>query len=222
MRIDKNDRLLFVGDSITDSNRNYDAIPAGWSSWGDGYVNLINAYTTALLPQKELMIVNRGVSGDTVRDLKKRWQADVLDFQADWVTIMIGVNDVWRHFDGTFTQTKLVSLERFEKELRELITRTLPNVKGIILLSPFMVEHNQNDPVREKLGHYQQVVAHLAEEFSLPHGNVQEKIDAFLCYQSSYVLSSDRVHPSLAGHLLIAQTWLETVGILEGKDEDDR
>ena len=68
---------------------------------GDGYVHLINAYTTALLPQMELMIVNRGVSGDTVVDLKKRWKDDVLAFHPDWVTIMIGVNDVWRHFDGT-------------------------------------------------------------------------------------------------------------------------
>jgi len=53
MIVDKKDRLLFMGDSITDSNRNYQAIPAGWSSWGDGYVHLINAYTTALLPQME-------------------------------------------------------------------------------------------------------------------------------------------------------------------------
>ena len=222
MLIDKNDRLLFVGDSITDSNRNYEAIPAGWSSWGDGYVHLINAYTTALLPQEEWMVVNRGVSGDTVLDLKKRWQRDVLDFRADWVTIMIGVNDVWRHFDGTFAQTKLVSLERFEQELRGLITQTLPSVKGMILLSPFMVEQNEKDPVREMLGHYQEVVARLAETFDLPYGNVQEKFDTFLRYQSSYVLSSDRVHPSLAGHLLIAKTWLETMGILEGKNEDNR
>ncbi len=61
---------------------------------GDGYVHLINAYTTALLPQMELMIVTRGVSGDTVVDLKKRWKDDVLAFHPDWVTIMIGVNDV--------------------------------------------------------------------------------------------------------------------------------
>ena len=222
MMIEKKDRILFVGDSITDSNRNYEAIPAGWSSWGDGYVNLINAYTTALLPREELMIVNRGISGDTILDLKKRWQVDVLDFKPDWLTIMIGVNDVWRHFDGTFAQTPLVSLDRFESELQTLIERTLPHVKGIILLSPFMVEQNEKDPVREMLSGYQQVIQTLAETFGLPYGNVQEKIDDFLRHQSSYVLSSDRVHPSLAGHVLIAKTWLETTGILEGKDADNR
>lgn len=200
MIVDKKDRLLFMGDSITDSNRNYQAIPAGWSSWGDGYVHLINAYTTALLPQMELMIVNRGVSGDTVVDLKKRWK-----------------DDVWRHFDGTFAQTELVGIERFESELRDLIEQTLPNVKGMILLSPFMVEANKEDPLRKMLANYQQVLAKVAQEYGILLGDTQEKFDDFLLYQSSYVLSSDRVHPSTAGHVLIAKTWLETVGILEEK-----
>ncbi|MGJ0994340.1 SGNH/GDSL hydrolase family protein [Enterococcus casseliflavus] len=200
MIVDKKDRLLFMGDSITDSNRNYQAIPAGWSSWGDGYVNLINAYTTALLPQMELMIVNRGVSGDTVVDLKKRWK-----------------DDVWRHFDGTFAQTELVGIERFESELRDLIEQTLSNVKGMILLSPFMVEANKEDPLRKMLANYQQVLAKVAQEYGILLGDTQEKFDDFLLYQSSYVLSSDRVHPSTAGHVLIAKTWLETVGILEEK-----
>lgn len=215
MIVDKKDRLLFMGDSITDSNRNYQAIPAGWSSWGDGYVHLINAYTTALLPQMELMIVNRGISGDTVVDLKKRWKDDVLAFQPDWVTIMIGVNDVWRHFDGTFAQTELVEIERFESELRDLIAQTLPSVKGMILLTPFMVEANKEDPLREMLTNYQHVLAKVAQEYGILLGDTQEKFDDFLLYQSSYVLSSDRVHPSTAGHVLIAKTWLETVGILE-------
>lgn len=215
MLIEKGDRLLFMGDSITDSNRQYDAMPAGWSSWGDGYVNLLNAYTTALLPAEELMVVNRGVSGDTIIDLEKRWALDALAFKADWVTVMIGVNDVWRHFDGTFAQVPLVSLAEFEASYRRLIAVTLPTVKGMILLSPFMVESHLADPMRQQVDAYRQVVEKLALEYGLPYGNVQAKVDEFLRHQSSYVLSSDRVHPSLAGHLLIAQTWLETVGIKE-------
>lgn len=215
MLFEKKDRLLFMGDSITDSGRNYDAMPAGWSSWGDGYVNLLNAYTTALLPETELMVVNRGVSGNTVVDMAARWQTDVLDFQADWVTIMIGVNDVWRHYDGTFPQVVQVDADQFEQVYRELIEVTLPKVKGIILLSPFMVEGRLDDPMRQQVDQYRAIVEKLAADYQLPYGNVQAKVDEFLQHQSSYVLSSDRVHPSLAGHLLIAQAWLEATGIKE-------
>ncbi|MEB6062324.1 SGNH/GDSL hydrolase family protein [Enterococcus gallinarum] len=211
MLMSKKDRLLFVGDSITDSNRNREAIPAGWSSWGDGYVNLINAYTTALLPNQELMVVNRGNSGDTIIELEQRWQTDVLDFQPDWVTIMIGINDVWRHFDGVFSQAPLVDESQFEQVYRSLIEQTISQVKGLILLSPFMVEQNKQDPMRNHLTKYQEVVQRLAQEYQLLYGDVQQEVDRFLIQQSSYVISSDRVHPSLAGHVLIAKTWLETV-----------
>lgn len=215
MLFEKKDRLLFMGDSITDSGRNYDAMPAGWSSWGDGYVNLLNAYTTALLPETELMVVNRGVSGNTIVDMAARWQTDALDFQADWITIMIGVNDVWRHYDGTFPQVVQVDAGQFEQVYRELIEVTLPKVKGIILLSPFMVEGRLDDPMRQQVDQYRAIVEKLAADYQLPYGNVQAKVDEFLQHQSSYVLSSDRVHPSLAGHLLIAQAWLEATGIKE-------
>lgn len=217
MIFEKNDRVIFFGDSITDSNRRYDMLPAHWASWGEGYVNLLNAYTTALCPQEELMIVNLGVSGDTVVELNKRTQ-DVLDLRADWVTIMIGVNDVWRHFDGTYCQDPLVDLATFESEYRQVLAKLQPHVKGIIILGAFMVEKNLDDPMRKMLAGYQQVAKKLAEEFSCPYGNPQKEIDRFLEHQSSYVLSSDRVHPSLAGHLLIAKTWLETVGILGGDE----
>jgi len=87
----------------------------------------------------------------------------------------------------------------------------------MILLSPFMGEANKEDPLRKMLANYQQVLAKVAQEYGILLGDTQEKFDDFLLYQSSYVLSSDRVHPSTAGHVLIAKTWLETVGILEEK-----
>lgn len=108
-----------------------------------------------------------------------------------------------------------MGIERFESELRDLIAQTLPSVKGMILLTPFMVEANKEDPLRKMLTNYQHVLAKVAQEYGILLGDTQEKFDDFLLYQSSYVLSSDRVHPSTAGHVLIAKTWLETVGILE-------
>lgn len=218
MIFEKNDRIVFIGDSITDSNRNYNAKLAGWSSWGDGYVNILNAYTTALLPEYELMVINQGVSGNCIKDLNDRWQQSIFDLNPDWVTIMVGINDVWRHYDGTFSQDSQVSAEQFSQIYRSLIEKTLPQVKGMILLSPYMIEANVEDPMRKQMDSYRQIVKELATEYNTLYGNVQAPIDIFLQCQSSYVLSSDRIHPSTAGHLLIAKTWLEATGLVGGQD----
>lgn len=209
MELDSNDRIIFIGDSITDCNRDYQALPARWNSWGDGYVSLINAYTTGVFPEKEWMVINKGVSGDRITDLLNRWDEDVIELRPDWVNIMIGINDVWRHFDGTFCQEIQVSSYLFESVYRKLIEKTISKVKGISLMSAFMVEKEKNDPMRKMVDEFNQITQKIALDYNLSYINVQALIDEFLQCQSSYVLSSDRVHPSLAGHVLIAKSWID-------------
>lgn len=213
MKFKKKSRIVFVGDSITDCNRDYEAQLAGWGSFGDGYVNLINAFTTSLVPEKEYMIINKGISGNTVLDLKNRWQEDVLDVAPDVVTIMVGINEVWRYVDSVFSQVPLVSVEEFESVYRELIVTTKKTTNDIILMSPFMFEENHNNEMRKRLVDYQKVTKDLSAEFNLIFIDVQAPVDEFLTQQSSYALSSDRVHPStISGHMLIAKAWLDNTG----------
>ncbi|KAF1290779.1 SGNH/GDSL hydrolase family protein [Candidatus Enterococcus leclercqii] len=213
MKIAKNDRILFVGDSITDSNRNYEALPAHWSSWGDGYVQIINSYTTAFYPELELMVINQGVSGNRVRDLAARWQKDVLSLAPDWVGIMIGVNDVCRHFDGVFYQEDQVSPQEFQETLSQLVSQTMTKAKGVFLLSAFLLTEDKNEPMRKKLALYNQVTAAVAADTGAIYVDVQKEMDRYMAVQSGYYLSIDRVHPSLAGHLLIAKAWLAAAGL---------
>src|SRR3954463_6527239 len=84
-------RILFQGDSITDGNRGRNADPN--HILGHGYVFLIAARHGAEFPAKKLDFINRGVSGDTVSDLERRWQKDALDLKPDILSILIGVND---------------------------------------------------------------------------------------------------------------------------------
>ncbi|OJG20310.1 hypothetical protein RU97_GL000543 [Enterococcus canis] len=207
------DRILFVGDSITDANRNYEAKPGTWSSWGEGYVNLINSITTAFFPEKELMIINKGVSGDRVTDLFERWDTDVTALNPDIVTIMIGINDVWRHFDSVFSQESQISEEMFAETIAKIIRKVDRDKTKIIFLSAFMMEASLDDPMRKMLTKYNQITEKTASEYKCQFINVQDAIDRFLQVQSSYVLSMDRVHPSLAGHQLIAKSWLEGMGL---------
>ncbi len=213
MKFAKNDRIVFVGDSITDSNRNYEALPARWSSWGDGYVQVINSYTTAFYPELELMVVNQGVSGNRVRDLKKRWQKDVLELAPDWVAVMVGVNDVCRHFDGVFYQEDQVSVAEFRETLSQLIAQTMQETKGVFLLSAFLLTEDPEEPMRKMLAEYNRQTAEVAEALGAVYVDVQKEMDRYLAVQSGYYLSIDRVHPSLAGHLLIAKAWLKAAGL---------
>src|SRR3954452_17883523 len=98
LRIQPNSKLLMIGDSITDCER---ARPVGeglFAALGKGYVSLVDALLGATYPEREIRVVNMGSSGNTVRDLKSRWRTDVLDLRPDWLSMMIGINDVWRQF----------------------------------------------------------------------------------------------------------------------------
>lgn len=213
MKISKGSKVLFIGDSVTDSNRDYQASPGSFSSLGDGYVSVIAAALTALYPAQELMIINKGINGHKVTDLKKRWQEDVLDLSPDYVSILIGMNDVWRFFDQNFQHpTDLVDIATFETTYQELIDQTKDHVKGIYLLSPFMFETNLADPMFVKLKAYQEVVKQLAEKNGLVSIDIQAAVDRYLQGQSGYILSNDRVHPNRKGHYLVANQWLEVMG----------
>src|SRR5699024_10230008 len=98
MKLKKSQKLLFIGDSVTDCER---AKPHGeglFQALGNGYVSIIDSFLQSTYPELGIRVVNKGLSGNTVRDLKARWQEDVLDQSPDWLAIMIGINDVWRQF----------------------------------------------------------------------------------------------------------------------------
>lgn len=212
MLIKEKEKILFVGDSVTESFRNYDARPGSLNSLGIGFPSLIYATLTSMYPEKDLMIINKGVSGDTILHMKKRWQTDVLDLNPDTLFILIGINDVWRFFDSPFMHLEnLVDSNLFKKTYQELIEVTRQKGRKIILIEPFMFENNMDDPMRKKLSHYQEITKELAKKNDLPSINIQKVINRFLEKKSSYVLSSDRVHPNLAGHMLIANSLLENL-----------
>src|SRR3954465_6595950 len=83
-------RILFQGDSITDGNRGRSSDPN--HILGHGYVFIIAAKYGATLAALNLDFINRGSSGNTVRELQKRWEKDTLELKPDVLSILIGVN----------------------------------------------------------------------------------------------------------------------------------
>ena len=88
-----------IGDSVTDCERLRPIGEGLFDALGRGYVSMVDGLLMARYPAHRIRVVNMGVSGNTVRDLQKRWQTDVMDLKPDWLSVCIGINDVWRQFD---------------------------------------------------------------------------------------------------------------------------
>ena len=192
----ENSVILFQGDSITDCGRNRE----DRDSLGDGYVNLIEGTLAGNHSQSNLKLINRGISGDKIRDLQLRWDADCMDISFDILSILVGVND-----------TLITPAELFEEEYRMLLKRTTGDLNStIILCEPFMLL-GDNNAYRDDLNPKIEIVHRLSEEFStllLPLDKIFRKSCSL--HPPEY-WAPDGVHPTPAGHALIAKSWIECV-----------
>ena len=144
MKLQNGQRLVFIGDSVTDMGRTrgaQDGPSEGlFEPLGKGYVHVVSGLLNAVYPELLLRITNVGNSGNNVLDLKNRWQKDVLDLKPDWLSIMIGINDVWRQFDSPQLPEQHVSPELYEKTLGELVSSTRPQLSGgLVLMTPYFI-----------------------------------------------------------------------------------
>lgn len=131
MLIQQGSKLLMIGDSITDCGRARPVGKTAGNGLGDGYVALVDAWLRAAHPAQPLSVVNMGVSGDTVRDLRARWQTDVLDLAPDWLSILIGINDVWRRFGDPAQMAQHVPADEYEATLEQLVSDTRPRLRAL-------------------------------------------------------------------------------------------
>lgn len=199
--------ILFQGDSITDCQRDRSVDRL----LGQGYPFAVESRLGHDQPGS-YRVINRGVSGDRVVDLYARCKRDCWNLAPDYLSILIGVNDVWHEFGSE----NGVDAERYENIYRILLTETLarlPNCK-IMLLEPFVlpgsgINEYGYDLFRSEVILRQKVVAKLAKEFSLAHLSLQEAFDRAAKTTSPEYWLFDGVHPTPAGHGLIAAKWLE-------------
>jgi len=203
--------VLFIGDSITDCGRER---PVGRrkGNLGVGYVSFIDSILGAALPELPVRVLNTGIGGNRVTDLEARWQSDVLDLDPDWLSVMIGINDVWRQFDGEPRMAQ-VDPEQFESVYRGLLAQTRPRLKGLVLMTPFFLETNRSDPMRAKMDLYGEITKKLAGEFDATLVDVQAAFDRYLEHQPTQSLCGDRVHPNGVGHMIIARAFLSAAGV---------
>jgi len=135
----------------------------------------------------------------------------VLDLQPDWLSIMIGINDVWRQFDMPMQPETHVPLDEYEATLDELVAQTLSRVKGLVLFTPYYIESNPADRMRARMDEYGAAVKRIAARRQTLLVDTQAAFNQLLLTHHSAYLAWDRVHPTPVGHMLLARTFLDAI-----------
>ncbi len=212
MKIESGQKLVFIGDSITDCGRAYPH-GQGEGGLGYGYVQQVAALLGAACPELAIRVINNGCSGHTVRDLKLRWNDDVLALRPDWLCVMIGTNDVWRQFDSPTQTATHVLPDEYETTLRQLIsqTKSSAHLQGLVLMTPFYIETSTSDAMRVKMSQYGAIVKKIVAENDALFVDTQAAFDAALLQTSSEDLALDKIHPTAVGHMILARAFLKTI-----------
>lgn len=213
----KNDVILFQGDSITDAGRSRETqdISNKSETLGQGYAAMIGPQLLASHPELDLKIYNRGISGNKITDLQDRWQKDALDLKPALISILIGVNDIWRKFDSGYLGT----VEDYETGLAHLLESTRRDLPGVrlVVCQPFVLKCGViNDQWFPEFTERIAAARRAASKANAVWVPFQDAFDEALAAHPDVgpqYWANDGVHPSLAGHALMAATWRKAVRI---------
>lgn len=204
-----NQTLLFIGDSITDCGRR----ELAYAPLGCGYVNFAANFLLAERPALNLNIENRGIGGDTTRDLLARWKQDCIAVKPDIVSIMIGINDLWYKYGESYeSQQCHVPAAEYERNLGRLLTEVQDKCGSqLILMEPYMFCDDSNDPMLKDLEAYIEIVHRLSMQFEAIMVPIQSNFIKLKDRQLAIEWAVDTVHPLPWAHAWIAKQWLDTV-----------
>lgn len=203
------DRIVFAGDSVTDMGS---AQPVGeglFENVGRSYVRVIENMLSVYYPEKRIRITNSGISGHTSRDLLERFDRDVVNLNPDWVSICIGINDVWRQFDSPAMPDVAVSTDEYRENVEKMIFSVKDKVKGVFVLTPYYMEPNLEDKMRKRMEDYVVICRELAKKHNCILVDFQKMYDEYCSVRHSSYVAWDRVHPNQIGATLMAREFLK-------------
>jgi len=207
--LDKDDTILFQGDSITYWHRKLDSKAVNDSqSIGSGYALLTASRLLYQHPEKNLKIYNRGISGNTVPDLEKRWDEDCLAIKPDVLSILIGVNDY-----TVKKRDNKGSAQLYREGYDRLLERTksaFPDIK-LIIAEPFVIKGllYVDESWFPGFNDYRQVVKELAEKYHAAFIPLHSLFEKALERAPADYWSGDGLHASMAGAQLMSDAWLK-------------
>jgi lysophospholipase L1-like esterase len=205
--------FLFQGDSITDGKR-------GRSEdlnhiMGHGYVFGVASRVGADFPEAGFKFYNRGISGNKLADLEKRWQTDTMDLKPDVLSVLIGINDVAAVVEK---QPEIMDASTFEVGLRKLLQQVKmanPNVLivlGIPFVYPVGSKRKNNWELWEReTAERAAKVRILAAEFNAVIVDYPAMFEEAMNRATPEYWVWDGIHPTIYGHELMAREWIKKV-----------
>lgn len=209
MIFENHERIVFAGDSVTDMGSVQPVGEGLFDNVGRGYVRVLESMFATYYPEIILRITNSGISGNTSKDLLARFERDVVELNPDWVSICIGINDVWRQFDSPAIIEAQVLPDEYKNNLEEMILKIKNKVKGIFLLSPYIIESNTEDMMRKRMDEYVEICKNLAEKYSCRFVDFQKMYHDYCQIRHSSYVAWDRIHPNQIGATLMAREFLK-------------
>ncbi len=203
------DRIVFAGDSVTDMGSVNPVGEGLFDNVGRSYVRVIENMLAVYYPERRVRVTNSGISGNTSRDLLQRFDRDVVDLKPDWVSICIGINDVWRQFDSPAILSDAVDTEEYEKNVEQMILKVKDSVKGIFILTPYYMEPNREDMMRKRMDEYGAICKKLADKYGCIFVDFQKMYEDYCKIRHSSYIAWDRIHPNQVGATLMAREFLK-------------
>ncbi len=204
-------RILFQGDSITDAGRN---LLEGDGFMGQGYPVMVAGRLGLEYPAAHEFL-NRGISGNRIVDVYARIKRDIINLKPDFMSILIGVNDVWHELNDHFNGIDAEHYYTLYCMLIEDVKAALPDCK-IMILEPFVLKGEETCNTEENWKAFSTEVPKraamakkVAEQYGLSFVPLQEKFDEALKSAPASFWLSDGVHPTQAGHALLTEEWIK-------------
>ncbi len=201
LKIKDGEVYLFQGDSITDCGRRGADAPLGC-----GYARMVFDRVIAQNPASKIEFINKGIGGHTVVDLANRWEDDTIRFKPNWLSILIGINDLHRTLGNNNPVTVEVYREKYDYILHRVVSACKPN---IILLEPFYIsqdraEGSHRGKVMAMLPGYIEVVHEMSKKYGTALIRTHEIYQEQIKYRHPDVFCGEPVHPNPTGHIIIA------------------
>jgi len=204
--LEKNDTIVFLGDSITEEG-------AG----PEGYVTLTSKAIAEAYPDLNIDVIGAGISGHKVTDCQKRLDRDVLQRKPTIVLIYIGINDVW-WWNGRWG--KGTTKEDFESGLYDLIERITAAGARLILCTPTVIGEktdgtNEFDKMLDEYSNISRKVARVTGSQLL---DLRKEFIAYLKVHNTEnvergILTRDMVHLNKQGNILLSKLVLDALNI---------
>lgn len=201
--------FLCIGDSITDAGRCGEAAPLG-----NGYVSLFADMVTAQYPKRRIRFINKGLSGNRIPDLRMRWADDVVRHNPDWLSILVGINDLHAHLIGADTG---VSPDQYRADMEWLLTQTAQRTKAqVVLLAPFYISGDHGtDTLRSQdlalIPQYIEIVREAGQKHGTRFVDTHQLFQDHLAFRESETFCPEPVHPNRTGHLVIAMALMQAL-----------